>query len=495
MILFHILSVYSQVYDQCDLPPLEGYILTKFYKPYCPYSLKVKGIVDDIATKLEGSDVAVRYVDCTMCNCAQDDIVTVPTLKIHKDQKEIAKHRGSGTFDEYADFILQNIQLDGALLGRGLKSVPGTVMTLKQTDVEKGLVGPWVVLFHDRKDRPMADMMTKMAGMFGSRANFASINSHGMTKIEKMYSIQYYPVIIGIYDGIIMPFLKEMQPNLVAAFIDKLIEPSFQFLDVNKFTMLAKGLGAGEPIFVVLYSDLSMANSYFKRMAHEYKFKTTIYKSEDPRLFDMASLWPQFLFESRNAIIRPEDKVILTVYKHGAFHRCPHKLSDLGKVSEWIFLSHFPHVTRITSENFYTVFHGLKPVVLLITRSEEYVTDIERASTNYHLGQPFTNFVFSTIDVDMFPLFVPSLLPNLRHPTVLIFDPSRQLFYHRSFKVESKTLDTNVFSLIRDYQKGKVGLYPPSKGKVLKYMLVVFGVLGVAMSFTISFMRLSKKQE
>lgn len=483
MFLLHVLRLYAKVYEQCELPKHDGYILTKFYKPRCPYSLKVKDIVDEIDRKLERSEsnVVLRYVDCTVCDCDEDEIITVPTLAIHKDNVEVARHRGSGTMEEYVDFVVENTDVDVSVFKRSYRNDPGKVTKLSKTDFEKGLDGPWVVLFYEREDKNLNDIFDAIAKNYGKRVNVGKIHSKNAEGLESKYNIQYYPLILGIYNGIVVPYAKELALGPISSFVNELIEPSFQQITLAKFEDIRKHTAAGEPIFIVFYSDLSLANSYFSRLAHEYKFRTRIYKTNDRDLFEKASIWPKTDTEDGGHDVADEDKVILTVYKHGIFHRCPYKLADTNEVSAWIFFSHFPHITRITNDNFYAVFHGFKPTVLLIARNEEYVDDLERISAKYHSGMPFTNFIFSTIDVDLFPLFLPSLLPKLKHPAIVIFDPVKQLFYHKRFRIDSKTLEEKVIGLLRDYGNGRVELYPPRSRSVLKYIVVLAGVIGVAM--------------
>lgn len=483
MFLLYLLHLHAKIYEQCELPKHDGYILTKFYKPRCPYSLRVKDIVDEIDTKLErsGSGIILRYVDCTVCSCDEDEIITVPTLAIHKNDVEIARHRGSGTMEEYVEFLVENTDVDMSVFKRTYRNVSGEVTNLKEADFEKGLDGPWVVLFYEKEDQSLDRLVGDIAKGYGKRVSVGKIHSRNAEGLEKKYNIQYYPLILGIYSSIVVPYSKELAIAPISRFVDELIEPTFQQMSMTKFEDVRKHMGAGEAIFIVFYSDLGLANSYFSRLAHEYKFKARIYKTNDRSLFDKASIWPKTETEDDGHATADEDKVILTVYKHRIFHRCPYKLADTDEISAWIFFSHFPHITRITNDNFYAVFHGFKPTVLLIARNEEHVDDLEKISARYHSGRPFTNFIFSTIDVDAFPLFLPSLLPKLKHPAIVIFDPIKQLFYHRKFKIHSRTLEAKTISLLRDYESGKIGLYPPRGSSVLRYILVFAGIIGIAM--------------
>lgn len=485
--------VHSKIYEQCSLPDYEGYVLTKFYKPWCPYSIKVKDIVDEIDTKLERSsvDAVLRYVDCTKCDCNENGIITVPTLTLHKNKTEIARHRGSGTFKEYADFIVKNTEIDASVFRKNYESKPGKVADLRVVDFEKGLVGPWIVLFYQGDDKDLMKILEDVAQNYKKEVKVGRIHSKHAGDLERKYNIQAYPLLLGIYSGLVIPFMKKPDVGLINSFVETLIEPTFQPIDLVGFETAKRSLEPGEPIFIVFYSDLALANSYFRRLSHEYKFKAKIYRTNDEELFRKASIWPKSSEEGGTGYVLDEERVILAVYKQDMFHRCPHKLVALKEISEWIFLSHFPHVTRITNESFYSIFHGFNPALILLTRNEEYVGDLERVSARYHLGLPFGSIVFSTLDIDMFPLFMPSLLPKLGYPAIVVFNPQKQLFYHRKLNLKSKGFGKKVMSLISDYEKGRLDIYPPKKRILMKYVFIA-GMLAAILACIKSFVSAKK---
>lgn len=85
------------------------------------------------------------------------------------------------------------------------------------------------------------------------------------------------------------------------------------------------------PKFVVFYSNLGLANSFYRKAAHEYKLRALIYKSKDPALFQRASIFPK---DTDDKEATDEDRMILTVFKDNVFHRCPISLSDPQGIAE-----------------------------------------------------------------------------------------------------------------------------------------------------------------
>src|SRR5699024_9846395 len=142
--------------------------------------------------------------------------------------------------------------------------------------------------------------------------------------------------------------------------------------------------------------------------------------------------------------IPDEEKVILKAYKNGIFHTCPHKLDDLKLIGEWIFFTHYPHLTRITNENFYPIFHGLKPVVLLLSKGEYLNIQLEKFSTLYHGNMPYTDYLFAALDINQFPLFIPSLLPKMKDPALVFFLPDRHYFYHKEMSLTEENFKDKV---------------------------------------------------
>ncbi|MEG0502635.1 MAG: hypothetical protein RR525_10480, partial [Cellulosilyticaceae bacterium] len=160
-----------------------------------------------------------------------------------------------------------------------------------------------------------------------------------------------------------------------------MILPSFEELTYEKFNELIEE-NPDDIFFVVFYTDLRIAHSYFKQAAHEYKLKAKIYKSGDVRMFERAGIFPL----SADKEGKEEERLELAVYKKGLFHKTSAQITNQRAVGEWLFNSHFPHISKINNENFYTIFHGIKPAIVLFTYEDQYVEKLESVAERMSLG-------------------------------------------------------------------------------------------------------------
>ncbi|RVD92834.1 disulfide isomerase [Tubulinosema ratisbonensis] len=476
MFIFYLLTK-SEIFNQCELPEVPGYVITKYYKDNCPYSENVKQIVDELDSRLERNDINIpfRFVDCNECDCkTEDKIKTVPALTIHKDGKEIARYGSSGTWEQYVHFLLKNIDLDEKIFKKEVKNTPGKVTKLKAHDLEYGLDGPWLIYFRDNRDPLIGEIIDKLAEEYGESVNIGEIYAAKEDKIIRQFNISYFPLILGMYKGIVMPFTSLFTIENFRKFIDTLIEPSFKSIDYAHFKSELNKLETGEPLFIVFYSDPLLAGSYFKKIAHDYKFRAKIFKSNNEKLMELANV--QLKDPQSEGFLPDEEKVILKAYKNGVFHSCPHKLDDLKSITEWIFFTHYPHLTRITNENFYPVFHGLKPVILLLSKGEHLNTQLEKFSTSYHGNLPYTNYLFASLDLNLFPLFIPSLLPKMKDPSLVVFLPDKHFFYHKEMDLTEENFKDKAFEFISDYENGRLQTYPPKRKSFIFYLIFVFSI-------------------
>lgn len=218
----------------------------------------------------------------------------------------------------------------------------------------------------------------------------------------------------------------------------------------------------------MFYRDLALVNRHFKQIAHEYKLRTKIYKTNDESLFNMADIYPE------TGDVKDEKKAVLAVYKNGSFYKYPYELNDESSLTFWIFHSHFPHLSRITNDNFQAIFHGIQAVLLLVTRGNQYLAEFEKIAKDMNEGIPFMHLNYAAIDVDEYSLFVPSLLPNIDIPSMVIFDPTRSLFFHRkiNFKEDFKG---DIIRMIDEFKMDKLPIYP-HKSSFIKYSIIFASV-------------------
>lgn len=482
MFLAWLVRCLGEIVEVCELPATQRTVLTKFYKPNCPYSMRIEPVIDELDSILERNnvDLLVRYVDCDVCDCKKSGIKTVPTLEIHENGVSKDRFVGSAGFREYVQFIIRNTGLSERMFYGNIKSVPGKVVRLKELDFEDGFNGPWIVLFYSDQDEETRRVLAELAETYKGKISFGEMSAKRSEKVRGRVNIAGGPTVLGMYKGIFVTYTGKKSIGGLSDFAEKLIEPSFQPIDISRFKREVENKKGGAPVFIVFYSDLSLANDYFKQIAHEYKFRAKIYKTNDEFLFKKASIWPKTPTEEKGNV-HDEDKVILTVYKDKVFHRCPYKLHDFHRIADWIFLSHFPHLIRITTENFSSVFYGLKPVLLLLTRNEEFAEDLERVSAAQHLGMPYTDYLFGTIDLDTFPLFMTKLLPKLHQPVMVIYDPIKQLFHFRNMVLSSIGFEDTAISLLKDFERGRLSTYPSSRNAVVWYVFLGLAVVALLM--------------
>ncbi|KCZ80267.1 hypothetical protein H312_02323 [Anncaliia algerae PRA339] len=489
LILFQLIA--SEILDTCTIPDTEGFILTKYYKPECPHCIKIEGYIDEIDSLLErnGIDLKMHYVDCSTCNCEEKNIKLVPTVILSQNNVEKEKIVGKANYNAYINMINNHMNIPNTVFYRHKKNIPGKVVKLKEFDFDDAFEGPWIILFNSDKDKSTRKIFEKIAAEYKDVISFGELNTKRTKKIRNKVNVQDESSILALFRGLVAEMTEERTYEKIKEFSEKLIEPSFKLMDMKLFKEETRFLKRGEPLFLVFYSDLGLANLYFKRIAHEYKFRTKFYKTNDPLLFERASIFPKKAgIENMN----DNDKVILSVYKNGIFHQCPFGLEENNKIPEWIFNSHFPNLTRITNENFSSVFHGLKPVLLLVTRNDQFVDKLESFSTNKYYGLPFYEFLFAALDVDSFPKFTEYFLPTLSIPILVIYNPQTQKFYFKLSKFDKVDFNEYANRMLVDYESNKLYEYP--KGKSYTIYFVILAIVVVSL-FIISGIFVSKLQK
>lgn len=472
----------------CELPSGNALYLTKFFKDECTHCQRIAPHMNEIGDRLALSDSHIRMksMNCDECACDALDVVAVPTLILSRGKEEISRLRGYADYDAIAKFIADNVDVPIEVFTRS-RSSDSHVITLYERDFYSGFNGPWLILFYSKKKDPLRDVLARLAVDFSGRINIGEISEGNAVNLTHRFNIQTYPAIIGIYNGILAGYNSKQTYEDLHAFANRLIMPSFKEIDLAEFERVVSE--DPSPVFVVFYSSLGLANSFYRKAAHEYKLRARIFKSKDPALFARASIYPKKADEEA----KDEEKVILTVFKDNVFHRCPHPLTSPQEIAEWLFNSHFPNVTRITNDNFYTIFHGIKPAVVLLTQNDEHVDLLEDAAQRINTGLPFNEQVISVLDTGEFSLFVPALLPGLRTPVMVIYEPQRQLFFTKHVRFSSAHFYDDLLSLINDYFEGKLRPYP-YQTSIKKYVFVFLfiAVLAYLVSYKIKKRRINK---
>lgn len=491
MLLLFISLFKFEILESCSLSKKEGFVLTKYYKPDCPHCSKIEGYIDEIDSVLERNNINLKmhYVDCSTCNCEENNIVSVPTVVLTEDEVEKKKIVGKVSYNAYISMIISEMNLPTNIFYKHVKNVPGKLVKLKEYDFDDAFEGPWIILYNADKDKNTRKILEKMAVDYKDEISFGEIDAKRTQKIRNKFNIRDDPILLAVFRGLFATLYEDKTYENIKKFAEKLIEPAFKPIDAEKFKEEVRVLQRGEPIFIVFYSDLALANHYFKRIAHEYKFRTKFFKTNDANLFERAGVYPK---KPGLENINDNDKVILSVYKDGAFHQCPFGVEENQKVPEWIFNSHFPNLTKITNDNFSSVFHGLKSVLLLITRNDQYVDQLEKYATSKKSGLPFFEYLFATIDSDAFPTFTSTLLPTLPVPVLVVYNPQTQRFSYKLTKFDKIDFNSYANKMLEEYEKGKLYEYPYEKTYTFHFVifaLVVISVFMISKSMTKKFIK------
>lgn len=481
MLLLYLLGCLAEIMEQCK-PIDEGYVLSKYFTQWCPSCQSIAPVIEEISNKIDrhGANLKIRSADCDKCSCP--NIKSYPTLELSKDGEVLERLEGGQDYDAIVEFIMRHTGIEKSVFDGHSAQKEAGVRKLTKSDFLSGFDGPYVVLFYSREDDKYREIFKELAKIYDGKLNIGEIDSAESAEFVNRYDIRSYPSISGIFNGLVVPFIeKEREPNVVSLieFCDKLIEPSFGNLTLEKFNDLASNLEPGEPIYVVFHKNVALANAYFQRMAHMYKFRARIYRSDDQALFEKASIFPKALGTGSDASTSPnhEDAVVLSVYKNGIFYRYTDTFGDEAKITDWIFHTHYKYLTKVDNHNFYSIFHGLKPVMILLTRGEEFVGKMNEFSTDRHLGVPYTDMVFATMEIDEYPMFIPTLLPKLSTPALIVFEPWANLFRHKRVKLTEDNFISAAMDTYTLYQRNSLPLYPPKSRSLLKYC--VFGALAL----------------
>lgn len=454
----------------CELKSGNTITLTKFFTDKCSHCEGIAPHFNEVKDKIRQNNLNLRVneVNCNSCDCRALDIVSVPTLILSKGLEEINRMRGIAEYEEIVKFLTDNLDIDKHVFEKSIKN-SGKVLYLYERDFYSGFDGPWMILFYANRNDKVRGVMEEIAIKHYGKLNVGEISQSNAVNLLHRFNIQSFPAIIVIYNGILAGYNNKNDFQNINAYAERLIEPSFQELNLEKFENLATQ-DPKTPKFIVFYSNLGMANSYYRKAAHEYKLRTKIYKTSDVALFQKASIYPKKM-DDENA--KDEEKTVLAVFKDNIFHKCPIPLSEPQEIAHWLFHSHFPNLTKITNDNFYTIFHGIKPAVILLTQGDEFVDLLENAAEKINNGLPFNEQVLAVLDVTEFAMFIPSLLPNFRTPGMVIYDPRRQLFFTQRIRFNQKNFYDDLLSFINNYFADKLIPYPPKK-TWSKYIFIGF---------------------
>ncbi|WUR02525.1 DnaJ subfamily C member [Vairimorpha necatrix] len=455
------------VLEECGVQP-NGLVLTDYYQKWCPACQKLEPVLSEIDNTLDrhGYDITIQKIDCNECDFNKEEITSSPQFTGYKSYKEIG------------EFLTSHTDLDKAIFADHIESKPKELLELTDSDMYQGLDGPWIVYFYYKESTKFESIMLELQKIYESKINFGKISYAQSKDLVHQYNLQSYPAIYGFFNGLMVPFLESVNLNELSKFSDKLIEQSFKKLNVSEFKQAIQLLDHGEPLYLVFHTDQSKANQYFAEHAHKYKFKTKIYHTNDKMLFAMASIFPSSKDEKANA--EDSDMVKLGVYKNGRFYEYKGNINDENELSAWLFHTHFSYVTEIKSSTFSSIFNGFKPALILLTKDEQFIKEFNDFSADRHLGSPFVNLLFAALNTNEYENFVPSLLPNMETPTLVIYDPINKQFRHTKIPLTKENFTKSAMKVLQMYEHGSLPLYPVIHSYKKYYILAIgFIILGV----------------
>lgn len=466
-----------EIFERCELSSYNGYVLTKYYRKSCPHCQRLAPHIEEIDNRLErhGIEFNVHSVECGDCDCSVNAIDAVPTVILSKDNKELGKFKGYREYEFIVDFLCKHMGINKKILNTRVKNITGKVVKLKQNDFFSAFEGPWIILFYKKEDEIKRELIKEIADVYAEKVMVGEIHENESKKIEHMYNIAKYPTVIGLYKGLSVYYPgKDNLPDLID-FTDRLINPSFIEIDLEKFNELKKDLKRGDSIFIVFYTNIHQANAYFKDISHELKYKATIYKSADKELFDFANIHPAI-----DGDVGDDNTVTLACYRNEVFYKYPYALSKPEELYNWIFYAHYPHVSKINNNNFQSLFHGFKPLVILLTREESMVDKFEMLSVERHMGVPFANEIFTVFDMNEFSAFGNMFFGKYNVPGLIIYNPYTKQLFGENRIITDDNFYMEAHRMLRNYDLGKLKEYSSVKGYKIKYLLsmaFVFAVL------------------
>lgn len=472
--LFHIIKSNDSI--EC-IPPMLGTVINHYVIKNCTACTRLNPIIEELISKLEKTDLGIKYrkVVCNNCDC--DNIKTFPTIEITEDKKQIGKSTGYKKYNDIAHWVAGTLNIEKSLLLDNIIDFKESKVTqLTNNDFLTGFDGEWLVLFYENKNDPLRKIFIEIAKNY-SNLKVGEIHKNEIKNIEQKIGITKYPHITGINVGLFVPFMGSIDDKnfnfKLEQFINKLIEPSFKNITYEELKFKSKNYKIGEPIYIVLYKDYDTASYYFNTLAQQFKFKANIFRSNDEKMFKMAGFIPEENNEDHNKMVK------LIVYKSGSFYANPYSLKENSEIIQWIFHTHFPHVVNVNNENFYSIFHGIKPVILFVTSREQLLKEYNQIATDRHLGTPYTNVVYATLDVDEYPLFKNTVIKDVKAPGIVIFNPLESQWYYKEASITSSNFKKILLNIVENYFNKNLPVYPPRKTYKKFYIggLIIFSIL------------------
>lgn len=452
-------SIQGYTYETCRLPPATGLTITKYYRKDCKHCQSIAPKIEEVISAIEktGTQVTGAMIDTETCHEESKDIESIPAVVVARDGKQLLKFTGDRSYEDITKMVAQATGIHPSAFS-GHKTDFTEIIQLTKDDFLSGFTGPWVIYFEDSYSKPVETILLETYRTFGGEIKVAKYVGADKEIVAGRYYIYDFPGILIMYDGILMRYNGDMTLAAFHAFCERLVAPGFKEITPEELQRI------DAPTFVVFYSDVVLANRTFRRIAHDLKMNAQTYKMK---------------------IDTPDGENILklAVFKNGSKFYYDGNINDEGAVREWLFHTHFPNLSKLSMDNFYSIFHGLKPVISIITDggNTKEIAKFESIAFEHNRGSSSSPYVFVFIDKKEYPKFTEANFGVLRgKPLIVFFDPEKQMFYGEKIKPHEK-IEAYFQRQVKQFEKNELRKY--AREKPLSYKWLVGGVilvLGIA---------------
>jgi thioredoxin domain-containing protein 5 len=461
-VLVMLSLAHAIVYKGCVVPSSDKLTLIKYYRKSCKHCQRIGPKLNRVAESIEEAGIPFVFAQVEASECKEEfpKVESVPTVVVKKEGKELGRFSGDISYEDLVDFMAEHTQLERGRFLPPVKEPKSLDALLKVTkrDFVRPFKGPWVVYFDDGKNKAIEDMLLETYRTFQGEISIAKYVGIDKEIVASRYYIYEFPTLLVFYDGILMKYNGDMKITAFNDFCTELTDPSFREVSIEEIEKLGEG---GSPIFTVFYKNQMEANRIFRRIAHDLKMNAKIYKSKD------------------ESVVKLEENAIkLAVFKNGTHFLYDGDITDEAAIREWLFHTHFPNLSKLSMDNFYSIFHGLKPVALLISHgtNNKSISEFEDISASHNRGLSSSPLVFTYVDAAEYPKFAESNFGQIKAPLIVFFDPSKQVFYGERMHTGER-IGEYFARMHQDYEAGTIKKYLREKPRTYKW--VIFGFAGI----------------
>ncbi|KAI5186254.1 hypothetical protein NEHOM01_1343 [Nematocida homosporus] len=447
--------VWGLTYDTCKVVPAAGLSIIKYYREKCVHCQRIAPKITKIIDSIEkhGTPVMGLMVDTDKCHDEGVKLEAIPTIVVQNNGLELLRFSGDRPYTEIAEMIGKATGISTSVF-TAMPEARKSLLHLTKSDFLSGFAGPWVIYFEDSYNHVVEDILLQTYKAFDNEIKIAKYVGADKEIVAGRYYIYDFPGILVMYDGILMRYNGEMTLAAFHEFCSRLVEPSFKEVTAEELQSVQT------PTFVVFYSDPIQANRTFRRIAHDLKMNAITHKMK---------------VEANEG----EQVLRLAVFKNGTKFYYSGDINDEGSVREWLFHSHFPNTSKLSMDNFYSIFHGLKPVISIITDggNNREISIFEEAALAHNRGNSSSPYVFTFIDKKEYPKFTETNFGPLHNkPLVVFFNPEKQVFYGERIKA-NESFDAYLQRQIQAFESQTIPTYTKEAPLSYRWILLAAGLI------------------